>query len=399
MRIETPREFERFGAMLVYGLQKIYQLDGGLAGVAASPQNGDRVIQQIPYEQLHEIEKQMAIIVPVRNERLKLVQGVLCGIPNPCLTIVISNSQRTPIDRFAIEQDSIANFSRFLQNDIVVIHQKDPLLGNAFAKGGYPEIIDDSNRVRDGKAEGMIAGIMLAKLAGKKYVGFIDSDNYFPGAVLEYIHEFAAGFATSKSKNTMVRIAWHSKPKVLESGLYFAKWGRASTHTNRVLNDLLSHYSGFETEIMKTGNAGEHALSVDLAMQMCFASGYAVETQQIIALMERFGGVIGDLDARIIRDRVEVYQIESRNPHLHEVKGDDHVDDMIQSSLSVIYHSALTPERIKTDILETLRSKGTVGPRQEPPQQQTYPPLARIKLRSFKAALKKHDRLNTLLGA
>jgi len=30
----------------------------------------------------------------------------------------------------------------------------------------------------------MIIGLLVAKAAGKEYVGFIDADNYFPGSVL-----------------------------------------------------------------------------------------------------------------------------------------------------------------------------------------------------------------------
>ncbi|MFQ5825529.1 MAG: mannosyl-3-phosphoglycerate synthase, partial [bacterium] len=83
MRIEIPREIERFGAVRFYGLQKVLELDSGLNG-SASPEPGTG-IQQIPYEALFEIEKDMAIVIPVRNERLKLIEGVLAGIPHQCL--------------------------------------------------------------------------------------------------------------------------------------------------------------------------------------------------------------------------------------------------------------------------------------------------------------------------
>ncbi|WP_410965849.1 mannosyl-3-phosphoglycerate synthase, partial [Salmonella sp. SAL4438] len=85
--------------------------------------------------------------------------------------------------------------------------------------------------VRNGKAEGMITGMLLAKMAGKDYVGFIDADNYVPGAVNEYVKIFASGLAMSNSPYTMVRISWIYKPKVSESGLYFSKWGRVSEIT------------------------------------------------------------------------------------------------------------------------------------------------------------------------
>ena len=54
-----------------------------------------------------------------------------------------------------------------------------------------------------------------------------------------------------------------------------------------MLNRLLTHFSGFETEIVKTGNAGEHALTVDLALKLEYAAGYAVETNHFINLLEK----------------------------------------------------------------------------------------------------------------
>src|SRR5690606_14277649 len=128
------------------------------------------------------------------------------------------NSTRDTIDRFHLEQEAITNFCRFTQKQLVVVHQKDPGIAAAFAAAGYTDILGDDELVRSGKAEGMIMGTLLAKLLGRKYVGFVDSDNYFPGAVNEYVKEYAAGFhLTRDSDFSFVRISWHSKPKVVES--------------------------------------------------------------------------------------------------------------------------------------------------------------------------------------
>ncbi len=353
MRIESPREFERLGALRIYGLQKVYELDAG----PETPENSGNadVVRAIPTEALHRIENEMAIVVPVRNERLKLIEGVLVGIPHPCLVIVVTNSPREPIDKFYLEQEAISNFARFTQKKIMVVHQKDPHVAAAFAEAGYLDILGPDELVRNGKAEGMIMGSLLAKMMGRKYVGFVDSDNYFPGAVNEYVKEYAAGFHINDSDFSMVRISWHSKPKVVENSLYFAKWGRSSRQTNQVLNRLVGHHTGFETEIVKTGNAGEHALSVDLAMSIDYATGYAVETFHYVHMLEKFGGLLehGD-DTDDMHRLVKISQIESRNPHLHEVKGDEHVDDMIAASLSTVYHSRLCPESLRQEIEEEL---------------------------------------------
>ena len=151
--------------------------------------------------------------------------------------------------------------------------------------------IDENGIVKSGKAEGMIIGTLMAKWLGKKYLGFVDSDNYFPGSVLEYIKEYAAGFSINNENNVLVRISWHSKPKVTDNKLFFQKWGRSSKNTNMVLNKLLTHYTGYETEIIKTGNAGEHALTMSLALQLDFASGYGIETNHFVNLFEKWGEV------------------------------------------------------------------------------------------------------------
>ena len=378
MRIEIPRECERIGSLQIYGLQKVYELDAG-EGIHGQ----DTVIERIPSEVLYDRMREMAIVVPVKNERLKLIEGVLVGIPSHCQVIVVSNSPRGPVDRFNLEKEALEHYGKFTGKKIMVVHQKDPGLAKAFVYAGYSELIDEQGLVRSGKAEGMIVGTLMAKWLGKKYLGFVDSDNYFPGAVLEYVYEYAAGFAMNGSTNTFVRISWHSKPKIMESSLFFAKWGRSSVNSNMMLNRLLTHFSGFETEIVKTGNAGEHALSVDLALKLEYAAGYAVETHHFINLLEKYGGVIEPDDPKALQEKITICQIESRNPHMHESKGDDHVEDMIDASLSVIYHSPLCPELLKREIMENVKLRRGEGSPEEIAPVRMYPSLAKLDLDTF----------------
>ena len=380
MRIEIPRECERIGSLQIYGLQKVYELDGG-----EGMHGQDSVIERIPSEVLYDRMREMAIVVPVKNERLKLIEGVLVGIPSPCHVIVVSNSPRGPVDRFKLEKEALENYGKFTGKKILVVHQKDPGLAKAFVDAGYTELIDEKGLVRSGKAEGMIVGTLMAKWLGKKYLGFVDSDNYFPGAVLEYVYEYAAGFAMNQTSNTFVRISWHSKPKIMESSLFFAKWGRSSVNSNMMLNRLLTHFSGFETEIVKTGNAGEHALTVDLALKLEYAAGYAVETNHFINLLEKYGGISESDDPESLQENITICQIESRNPHMHESKGDDHVEDMIDASLSVIYHSDLCPELLKREIMENVEARrGEESPKVIAPVRK-YPSLSQLDLDTFLA--------------
>jgi len=386
MRIEIPREVERFGAVRFGELQKVFELDSGLTETPSQEQITN--IHQIPYEALHQIENDMAIVVPVRDERLKLVEGVLCGIPHQCLIIIISNSPRSPVDRFSMEKDALENFCMFVNKNALIAHQKDPLLAKAFKKVNYSSILNQKGEIRDGKAEGMIIATLLAKLAGKRYIGFVDADNYFPGSVLEYVNEYAAGFSMSKSPYAMVRIAWHSKPKIAKSKLFFRKWGRTSANTNRLLNNLLSHYYGFESELIKTGNAGEHAISMDLAMCLDYSSGYSIEPYHIINLIEKFGGIKKSPFPEVMKEGVEVHQIESRNPHLHETGGTEHINDMSYVAMQVIYHSSICPEEVKKNIMKEMLLRKFLTRGEKPPQPNRFPTLSSIDLGSFLEEIK-----------
>ncbi|MEM9159177.1 MAG: mannosyl-3-phosphoglycerate synthase [Verrucomicrobiota bacterium] len=382
MRIEIPRECERLGAMQIYGLQKVYELDGG-GDFGYDESNNDSVIQRIPSEALYERQKKMAIVVPVKNERLKLIEGVLVGIPHPCQIIVISNSPRGPIDRFQLEKEAITNFCKFTNKRVLVVHQKDPGVAKAIEMAGYTELLGDDGLVKSGKAEGMIMGTLLAKWLDNEYIGFVDSDNYFPGAVHEYVQEYAAGFEMFDQGQTFVRISWHSKPKVMESSLFFAKWGRSSRHSNKTLNKLLSNFGGYETEIVKTGNAGEHALTMDLALNIEYAAGYAVETHHFINLIEMYGGILPSPDPERMKEKITICQIESRNPHLHESKGEDHVEDMIDASLSVIYHSDLCPELLRREIAEDRAKRRELKEAEGPAPVKVYSNLSNLDLDTF----------------
>lgn len=386
MRIEMPRDAERFGANLIYGVQKVYELDAG-PSLEECPSD-DRLIRFLACDRLYEIERKMAVVVPVCGERIKLIEGALAAIPNHCLVIVVSNSPREPVDRFAMEERAITAYAGLTDKDVIVVHQKDPLLAEACAAAGYPELLDEHDLIRDGKGEGMMLATLLARLAGRKHIGFIDADNYFPGAVLEYIRAYAAGFALSNTPYTMVRICWHSKPKIMEDGLFFAKWGRTSRVTNRFLNRLISHYTGFETEVIRTGNAGEHAMSMALAMHLNYSTGYSIEPHHFIDMLEKFGGVVESPYPEVMRDQVETFQIESRNPHLHEAKDEEHIVHMIHAALEVIFHSVLCPDSLRADIVQELRARHAIGPDQLPRQGVRYPALRKVNLPAFLRAIR-----------
>jgi mannosyl-3-phosphoglycerate synthase len=357
MKLDFPRYTERLGAVSIHAVQRVYELD---SGKSKGFQSSHKTIRKFDYDEISNILHDLAIVIPVKNEKLKLLEGVLCGIPNECLVIIVSNSTRSPVDRFAMEVDSIRQLGIFMDKRIAIVHQQDSGLAEVFKKAGYDSILDSEGNVRAGKAEGMVIGLLVAKMYHKDCVGFIDADNYVPGAVNEYVKIFAAGFGMSSTPYCNVRVSWVFKPKVKNNTLQFSKWGRVSEITNKNLNGLLASVTGFETEIIKTGNAGEHALSMPLAERLHYSSGYSVETREFIDIFEKFGGLMPSDYPQIMEKGVEVFQIETRNPHFHEDKGAAHLSEMLEASLATIYQSKVCPDELRENLQDQLRhlSKG-----------------------------------------
>jgi mannosyl-3-phosphoglycerate synthase len=382
MKLDLPRYTERFGATSLHGVQRVYELDSGFDDGRPVSES----IVNIGNNQIAEIERRMAIVIPTKGERLRLLEGVLSGIPHDCLTIIVSNSPRQPVDRYKLEKEALQQFNRFVGRNAFILHQRDPVLSEVLKDVGYNSILAPDGTVRSGKAEGMIIGMLLAKMAGKEYVGFIDADNYVPGAVNEYAKIFASGIAMSQTPYTMVRISWIYKPKISETGLYFSKWGRVSEITNQHLNSLVSYYTGFETEVMRTGNSGEHCMSLKLAELLTYSSGYAIEPYEIVNILEEFGGIIPTDNQDAMDKGVEIMQVETRNPHFHEDKGDDHLKEMVVGSLGSIYHSKICPPKVRERILEALRSKNMLeeNQQQQQQQQQQQEPSVPHKIEPFK---------------
>ncbi len=356
MKIDFPRYTERLGVVSIHSVQKIYELD---SGKSKGFQNSHQTVRAFDYDEISNILHDLAIVVPIKGDKLKLLEGVLSGIPNECLVIVVSNSPRTPIDRFMMEVEMIRQYSRFVDKKVIIVHQKDSGLADFFKKTGYDSILDLDGNIRDGKAEGMVIGLILAKVYHKDYVGFIDSDNYIPGAVNEYVKIFAAGFGMSSTPYCNIRISWVYKPKIKDNSLQFAKWGRISEVTNKHLNTFLSYITGFETEIIRTGNSGEHALSMPLAERMHFSSGYSVEPYEYIDIFEKFGGLLPSDYPEVMEKGVEILQIETRNPHFHEDRGSVHLQEMLRTSLSCIYNSQICPPPLTRELGEQLEKLGS----------------------------------------
>jgi mannosyl-3-phosphoglycerate synthase len=397
MRIETQRYTERFGSVRLNEVQKVLELDSGKAQETDAPK--DFAVLKFDEETIRGYENKMAIAIPVKNEKLKLFEGVISGVPHDCLLIVVSNSQRGHIDRFRMEKDALTQYCHFTRRPAFIIHQKDPVLAKALAESGYTELLGEDGLIKDGKCEGMIAASLLAAILKKSYIGFIDADNYFPGSVLEYVKCYAAGFSLAKSPYCIVRILWHYKPKV-SAGMFFRKLGRVSEVSNKYLNSLISFNTGFETEIIRTANAGEHAMSLQLAQLLTYAAGYAVETQELLSIFEGFGGVLPLTRTKGLKSGVEIFQIETRNPHLHEERGKQHLEEhMLLPSLGAIYYSQLCDEDTREKIKSELISLGILkNKKQEPPPPVIYRSPSEINIEKFAGVMTENLELYSALA-
>jgi mannosyl-3-phosphoglycerate synthase len=373
-------------------VQRVYELDSGHKNKNTKTES--EVIRSIDDEIISKIEAEMAIVIPIKGERLKLLEGVLSGIPHDCLTIIVSNSPREPIDRYKLEKQAFEQFNRFTEKKSVIIHQKDPGLAKALEGVEYPDLFDSEGKIRNGKGEGMFIGMLLSKMMGKKYVGFVDSDNYVPGAVNEYTKIFSSGIALSTTPYTMVRVSWIYKPKISESGVRFSKLGRVSEMTNQFLNLMISYYTGFETEVIRTGNSGEHCMSVQLAELLTYSSGFSIEPYEIVNLLEQFGGITPPEHKDTMEKGVEVMQIETRNPHFHEEKGDLHIKEMFSQGWGSIFHSKLCHPELREKLKAELVSRGILDKVKEPPQLPKMRPFIDIDISKFEKILK--EQTNSL---
>lgn len=128
MRLDYPSRYtERIGAVSIHALQKIYELDSGETP-RINAHSHEHSTRAHSYQELSSIFRELAIVIPLKNEKISLLEGVLSGIPNECLIIIVSNSERAPVDRFSMEVEMIRQYSRFADKKIMVIHQKDRLL-------------------------------------------------------------------------------------------------------------------------------------------------------------------------------------------------------------------------------------------------------------------------------
>lgn len=376
MQLETSKDFEQFGAIRIHEVQRVIELDAG-----SETSTPDRLA--VSSKELLKVQSEMAIVILCKNEEARTIDWVLRGVPHDCLIVLVSNSTQ---DRYMTEVILLEEFCREVNHSAVSIHQKDPGAAKAFLASGASQLVADDDLIHNGKGEGMLMGMALTALTRQKYIGFIDADNYSAGSVLEYCKAYAAGFHFDRTQDVMIRIQWAYKPKIRNSQMVFERLGRSSRNMNEWLNTLLHHLTVHGIDIVQTGNAGEHAMTMALGMKLQLAGGFAVEPYEYIYMLERLSGLLedGGVDNRakssLPVSPVAVYQIKTIDPHFHDNKGDEHTISMSAEGLSTLFHSRITPEVMKGAIRQWLVDNKVLTPEQTPPMGRIYPAVKDLDL-------------------
>ncbi|MCK5589601.1 MAG: bifunctional mannosyl-3-phosphoglycerate synthase/mannosyl-3 phosphoglycerate phosphatase, partial [Dehalococcoidales bacterium] len=129
MFIESPRYTERFGAVRINAVQRVVSLDSGFK--SELPPYGAMGVMKIDEDTIKRFEDKMAVVISIKDEKLKLFEGVISGLPHDCLIIVVSNSQQGRIDRFKMEKDALNQICRYTMRNAFIVHQKDPIIAEA----------------------------------------------------------------------------------------------------------------------------------------------------------------------------------------------------------------------------------------------------------------------------
>jgi mannosyl-3-phosphoglycerate synthase len=90
----------------------------------------------------------------------------------------------------------------------------------------------------------------------------------------------------------------------------------------------------------------------------------------------------------VIEQGIDILQIETRNPHLHEERGNQHLNEILLSSMSTIYHSPLCDKKVKQAILTELVNQGILKDGELPSPVHMNSPLRNIKVSKFIDAIR-----------
>ena len=275
-----------------------------------------------------------AFVISHKSESAETLQGVLWYLPTNSPIVVVTNS---PLEEMEYLKSSLKE-SLVYHRKVYVVHQKDETVAQFFRASGVHHILGNDGRVIDGKGEGMYIGSLFAALLGyPQWIVFYDADNLVPCALLEYTLAMGRLFTASSANSFYaepspvdlhnVRICWASKPEIKRGKLQYTPLGRCTAVVSPLFSTLLEGWFGIADYPINSSNAGEQGLSMATAKTLRFSSGYSVETFQFLELFSRAAGTHGLPRTALLQ------QYQSKSPHFHTKRDNEHVRKMIAQSL------------------------------------------------------------------
>jgi mannosyl-3-phosphoglycerate synthase len=247
----------------------------------------------------------------------------------------------------------------------------------------------------------------------------------------------------------MVRLRWASKPKRVPGTTRYVHVteGRCSRVVNKWLSKLFAsirdehqyHYTTVHggaikispttcssapvSGLVSTANAGEHAMTMGLALKLRMAAGYAVEPFHFVDLLERSGfayysgadlkeskGLLTDYAgekrgsgaARPLNKPTRILQIRTLSPHFHRESDEGHIRRMWAVGLGAIYHN-LVPvgyravSELREGMHKFAKESGGLDARTgKLPEPRIYRPLEEMNMERFRQMLGESLRDGTL---
>jgi mannosyl-3-phosphoglycerate synthase len=277
-----------------------------------------------------------AFVVSHKTESIETLLGVLWYLPGDSPVIVVTNCPEENLASIkSAIQDNLTGHKK-----IFMVHQKDERVAHLFGTHGVEHILGYDGKVLDGKGEGMYIGTLFAALLGyPQWIVFYDADNIVPCALLEYTLAMGRLFLAVHPayENRMpaflhnVRICWSSKPSLTGGKLEENVLGRCTRVISPLFHDILEHWFGVRNYLVSSSNAGEQGMTMTTAKALRFSSGFSVETFQLLDFLLK-AAELKDLPGSSIYQ-----QYQSKSPHFHTKREDEHIRKMIAVSLGSFF--------------------------------------------------------------
>ena len=277
-----------------------------------------------------------AFVVSHKTESIETLLGVLWYLPGNSPVIVVTNCPEENLASIkSAIQDNLTGHKK-----IFLVHQKDEHVAHLFGTHGVEHILGHDGKVLDGKGEGMYIGTLFAALLGyPQWIVFYDADNIVPCALLEYTLAMGRLFLAAHAayENIMpvflhnVRICWSSKPSLTSGKLEENVLGRCTRVISPLFHDILEHWLGMRNYLVSSSNAGEQGMTMASARALRFSSGFSVETFQLLDFLLK-AAELKDLPGSSIYQ-----QYQSKSPHFHTKREDEHIRKMIAVSLGSFF--------------------------------------------------------------